>query len=102
MYVSVSRLRVEPSATEELVEAFRSRVHLVDHFDGFLGLEVWLSDQDMGEVLMVSRWNTRADFTAYMKSTEHKASHARVSTDLKAAIRLEQLEHLTGYEVVAQ
>jgi len=43
MYVSVSRLRVEPDRAAQLVEAFRSRAHLVDAFDGFEQVEVWQS-----------------------------------------------------------
>jgi antibiotic biosynthesis monooxygenase len=44
---------------------------LVDSCEGFLALEVWHSDRDAGEVIMVSRWSTREAFTAYMKSEDH-------------------------------
>ena len=55
MYISVSRLRVEPDALDELVAAFRNRMGAVDGFDGFEDLEVWASDREPGEVLMISR-----------------------------------------------
>ena len=55
MYVSMSRLRVEPHLVDELVEAFRARLGAVDAFTGFEGLEVWSSDREPGEVLVVSR-----------------------------------------------
>ena len=102
MYVSLSRLRVEPARAPELVAAFRARAHLVDRFDGFVDLQVWQSDRDPGELVMVSRWDTRAQFTAYMRSAEHKVSHDRVDPSLDAAIALERLEHLHTYEVVAE
>ena len=51
---------------------------------------------------MVSRWRDRPAFTAYMKSPEHKASHARIDPGLKQDIALRRLEHLHGYEVVAE
>ena len=102
MYVSLSRLRVEPDRSEELIAAFRARARLVDAFDGFVDLQVWRSDRDPGEILMVSRWETRSHFTRYMRSREHRISHARVDPDLDAAIRLERLEHLHTYEVVAE
>ena len=102
MYVSLSRLRVEPGRADELVAAFRARAHLVDRFDGFVDLQVWQSDRDPAELVMVSRWETRAHFTAYMRSAEHKASHDRVDPSLDAAIALERLEHLHTYEVVAE
>ena len=102
VYVSVSRLRVEEDRVEELVAAFRARAGLVDDFDGFVDLQVWRSDRDPGEVLMVSRWDSREHFKTYMRSHEHQVSHDRIGTGLKEAIRLERLEHLHGYDVVAE
>jgi heme-degrading monooxygenase HmoA len=102
VYVSLSRLRIDPDRAPELVAAFRRRAGLVDAFAGFVDLQVWQSDRDPGEIVMVSRWDTRAHFTAYMRSREHKASHDRIDPGLDAAIALERLEHLHTYEVVAE
>jgi len=102
MYVSMSRLRVEEERAPELVAAFRRRVGLVDGADGFVDLQVWQSDRDRGELLMVSRWRDRAAFKAYMRSAEHRVSHGRIDPELKDAINLERLEHLHTYEVVAE
>jgi heme-degrading monooxygenase HmoA len=103
MYVSMSRLRVRPERSDELVRAFRGRAGLVEGHDGFVDLQVWRSDRDPSEVLMVSRWRDRAAFTAYMRSADHKVSHERIDPALAEAIRLERLEHLhVGYEVVAE
>jgi heme-degrading monooxygenase HmoA len=84
------------------VAAFRRRAHLVDRVDGFIDLEVWRSDRDREEVLMVSRWRDRAAFTAYMRSADHRISHERIDPSLRAAIRLERLDHLHTYDVVAE
>jgi len=102
VYVSLSRLRVEAERAAELVAAFRRRAHLVDDADGFVDLQVWRSDRDPGEVLMVSRWRDREAFKTYMKSADHRFSHERIDPGLKAAIGLERLEHLQTYEVVAE
>jgi len=102
MYVSLSRLRVEPERAGDLVAAFRDRARLVDGFAGFVDLQVWQSDRDPGEIVMVSRWRSRAHFTAYMRSDAHRISHDRIDPGLDAAIRLERLEHLHTYEVVAE
>src|SRR5215208_3638942 len=99
MYVSMSRLRVPDERSTELVEAFRRRAHLVDDADGFVDLQVWRSDRDRGEVVMVSRWRDRDAFTAYMRSDAHRISHDRIPADLEAAIRLERLEHLHTFDV---
>jgi heme-degrading monooxygenase HmoA len=101
MYVSMSRLRVDAAQSDALVSAFRRRAHLVDCVDGFIDLEVWRSDRDREEVLMVSRWRDRAAFTAYMRSDGHRISHDRIDPAMQAAIRLERLEHLNTYDVVA-
>jgi heme-degrading monooxygenase HmoA len=98
----MSRLRVHPARADDLVRAFRNRAGLVDRFDGFLALEVWRSDRDEGEILMVSRWRDRGAFTAYMRSDAHRVSHDRIPHDLDAAIALERLEHLHTYDVVAR
>ena len=102
MYVSLSRLRVPGDRAAELVAAFRRRARLVDDADGFVDLQVWQSDRDEGELIMVSRWRDRDAFKRYMKSDDHQVSHDRIDPELQDAIRLERLEHLHTYEVVAE
>jgi heme-degrading monooxygenase HmoA len=102
MYVSLSRLRISKDRAPELVGAFRRRAHLVEEADGFVDLQVWQSDRDAGELVMVSRWRDRDAFKAYMKSERHRVSHARIDPELDRAIRLERLEHMHTYEVVAE
>jgi heme oxygenase (mycobilin-producing) len=101
VYVSLSRLRVRAERSDELVRAFRARARLVDDADGFVDLQVWQSDRDPEEVVMVSRWRDRAAFQAYMRSEDHAISHGRIDAELQRAIRLERLEHLHTYDVVA-
>ena len=98
----MSRLRVPAEQADRLVTAFRARVGLVDAHDGFVDLQVWQSDRDEGELIMVSRWRDREAFKTYMRSAEHRVSHGRIDPDLQAAIKLERLEHLHTYEVVAE
>lgn len=102
MYVSMSKLRVAPDRAEELVRAFRARIGLVDGADGFLDLEVWQSDRDASELIMVSRWRDRDAFKSYMKSDDHRRSHDRIDPALQESIKLTGLEHLHTYEVVAR
>ena len=97
----MSRLSVDPARRDELVRAFGDRAHLVDTAPGFLDLEVWQSDRDPSEVVMVSRWSSREDFTRYMRSDDHAVSHARIAPSLQEAIKLERLDHMRTYDVVA-
>ena len=98
----MSRLRVDHARSDELIAAFRRRAGRVESHAGFVDLQVWRSDRDPGEVLMVSRWRDRDAFKAYMKSHDHRLSHDRIDPSLKDAIKLERLEHLHTYEVVAE
>ncbi|HET9718605.1 MAG TPA: antibiotic biosynthesis monooxygenase [Solirubrobacteraceae bacterium] len=102
MYISLSSLRVPVDRAPELVAAFRARAHRVDGHDGFLDLQVWQSDRDPGELLMVSRWRDRDCFKAYMKSADHRLSHSRIEPSLGSEVKLERLEHLHTYQVVAE
>jgi len=102
MYISMSRLRIPESDVSELILAFAARAHLVDDADGFIDLQVWQSDRDPGEIAMVSRWRDRSAFTDYMKSEAHATSHERIDPRLQGLIKLERLEHLHSYQVVAE
>jgi heme-degrading monooxygenase HmoA len=98
----MSRLRVPAERADELVAAFRRRAHLVDDAEGFVDLQVWQSDRDSEELIMVSRWRDRDSFKAYMRSDAHRASHERIDPTLDDAIKLERLEHLHTFDVVAE
>ena len=102
MYISTSNLRVSTHRAAELITAFRRRAHAVEQHEGFVDLEIWQSDRDEGQILMISRWRDRDCFKAYMKSNDHRRSHERIDPDLKQAIKLESLEHMHTFEVVAQ
>lgn len=100
-YVSVSHLRVADDVATELIAAFRQRVHLVDSVPGFEKLEVW-QGSDPGTILMVSWWSDRDSFKAYMRSAEHRISHDRIAPELRGHIKLERLENVTSYRIVAE
>jgi heme-degrading monooxygenase HmoA len=98
----MSHLRIPRDRSDELVRAFRARARLADTAEGFVDLQVWQSDRDPGELIMVSRWQSRELFKAYMKSELHRSSHERIPPALKEVIKLERLGHLHTYEVVAE
>jgi len=102
MYVPMSRLRVDANRAPELIASFRRRAHLVDDANGFQDLQVWQSDRDASEIVMVSRWRDRAAFKEYMRSDAHRIPHERIESGLDAAIHLEALEHMHTNEVVAE
>ncbi|MET0966280.1 MAG: antibiotic biosynthesis monooxygenase [Nakamurella sp.] len=102
MYISMSRLRVAVDRSDELIAAFADRAGLVESHQGFVDLQVWRSDRDHTEVIMVSRWRDKDAFREYMKSRDHRVSHGRMDPLLRRAVTLERLENLHTYEVVAE
>jgi len=102
MYVSMSCLHVSSDRSDELVAAFRDRAGLVESHEGFIDLQVWRSDRDPAEVIMVSRWRDRDAFREYMKSSDHRVSHHRMDPLLRRAVKLDRLENMHTYEVVAE
>jgi heme oxygenase (mycobilin-producing) len=102
MYVSMSRLRIEVGRSDDLVAAFARRAGLVESHEGFVDLQVWRSDRDPTELIMVSRWRDKDAFREYMKSDDHRVSHDRIDPTLRHAVKLERLEHMHTYEVVAE
>jgi heme-degrading monooxygenase HmoA len=102
VYVSLSRLQVDEARSDELVAAFRRRAGLVESHSGFIDLQVWRSDRDPSEVIMVSRWQDKESFRAYMRSDDHRTSHERINPSLEESIDLQRLEQLHTYDVVAE
>ena len=77
-YVALSEIRVDVDGVDALRAAFDDRLRAVDGWDGFLGLELLADRRDPGRFLMVSRWESREIFVAYLRSEDHRRSHARI------------------------
>ena len=94
----VSELAVPVAAAQDLEAAFQNRLGEVEGWPGFLRLEVWRDPRHPGRYLMVSWWETRDAFSAWMQSKSHDRSHARIPTKNGApkAVRFDR------YEVIAR
>jgi heme-degrading monooxygenase HmoA len=79
MIAVVNSLPVKEGAAGRIVERFaESRGH-VQRFPGFVSMEVLRSEED-GEVLVVTRWQNRASFDAWVRSEELSPPSAPVPT----------------------
>ena len=96
MFVASNRIRADSEESlERVVEAFKGRARLVEERPGFKGLLV-LVDRKGLEVLVLSIWESRDHFKAWVDSEEFKAAHERAK-----ARRLRGVESQgKGYEVV--
>jgi heme-degrading monooxygenase HmoA len=77
-YVAVSSIEVPEEGADALVAAFADRLGAVDDWPGFLGLEVLADRRRASHYLMISRWESRERFLEYMRSDDHRRSHARI------------------------
>lgn len=97
-HVVVSELRVPPGSGPVLEGAFTHRLHEVEDQPGFVRLEVWRDPRCAERFLMVSWWDSHADYAAYMRSEAHHRSHARVPGDPHRPRAVD----VSLYEVVAR
>jgi heme oxygenase (staphylobilin-producing) len=69
-------LPVKEGAADQIVARFaESRGHVQD-FPGFVSLEVLKSDAE-DEVLVITRWQNRESFEAWVRSDEFRRAHGR-------------------------
>lgn len=78
-FVITSEVTIEPEDAGVLEAAFRDRVRLVEAAPGFQRIEVWRDVARPGVFQMVSWWDTAEAFRAYMRSEDHRVSHARIA-----------------------
>lgn len=77
-FVAHSEIRVPAAGAPALVDAFRDRLGEVEQWPGFERLEVWQDERNDQRFVMVSWWDDKESFSAYMRSPGHQRSHDRI------------------------
>jgi heme oxygenase (mycobilin-producing) len=96
MFVFVSHLTVPEQDTAELERHFRERSRLVDHFPGFLYLQLLRPESGEATHTFLTAWEDRESFRRYMRSEEHAVSHSREPAEIMARTRVRH----EAYEVL--
>ena len=74
MIAIINHLPAREGATDQIVERFaESRGH-VQHFPGFVSMEVLRSRED-NDVLVITRWRDRAAFDSWVQSEAFARAH---------------------------
>jgi heme-degrading monooxygenase HmoA len=76
-FISRSEITVPQAEMAALEQAFEDRARWVDLHAGFLGLELLRDIRGNGRYVLLTRWQSRDHFTAYMRSGDHERAHAR-------------------------
>ena len=92
MIVVINRIQPQPGTEDRLEQAF-ARASGMKDVPGCLGFEFWRNEQG-GEYLVVTRWESRAAFEAWRQSPHFQ--HAHRDTSASAGARSE----LRVYEVL--
>jgi len=96
VFVFISHLTVPPEDHGELERHFRERSGLVDHFPGFLYLQLLAPQGGTATHAFLTAWESRDAFRHYMQSQEHALSHSREPGEIMGRT---QVRH-EAYEVM--
>ncbi len=86
MVIICNRISVNREHEAAFEALFATRMKLVDRMPGFIGFQLLRPTQPNDPYIVMTTWDSEADFRAWVGSPEFKAGHARVSTLPKGAI----------------
>jgi len=80
MIVTSNRIPVNPDYAEQFEEVFEARASLVDGMKGFISFRLLRPTKDGDPYIVMTFWESRADFEAWTSSDEFKQGHAKSGT----------------------
>ena len=83
MILALSRFKVANGLEGSVASAFMNRPRLVEHAEGFLGLEVFTDSTDASVFYLSTRWSSQSAFRQWHASEAHHASHKGIPKGLK-------------------
>ncbi|MEO7001587.1 MAG: antibiotic biosynthesis monooxygenase [Ktedonobacterales bacterium] len=76
MIVSMFSVRVPEQAIAGFEASWSKRAGQVDQMPGFRGMEVLRNGAEPGAYIVLTRWDSRADFERWASSPQFSAGHA--------------------------
>jgi heme-degrading monooxygenase HmoA len=80
MFVSANRIFVDAQHTEAFETTFRNRAGLVDTMPGFISNQLLRPVNDDDPYIVLTCWQTRANFEAWVHSDAFRKGHAASGT----------------------
>ncbi|HUY77174.1 MAG TPA: antibiotic biosynthesis monooxygenase [Ktedonobacterales bacterium] len=100
MIVSLFHVRVPEQATAGFEQSWTKRAGMVDKMPGFKGLEILRAGDEPGKYIVLTRWETRADYDGWASSPAFTAGHAHSSQAAQEGQPGAQPAGLEFYEVL--
>jgi heme-degrading monooxygenase HmoA len=79
MFVAVNTIKIPTAHQATMIEAFRKNAPDLKQFNGFLGFDIWTSEND--SLLAISRWESKEAFEQYIHSDAFKQHHGGEGSD---------------------
>lgn len=80
MFVVMNRLPVNPDYAEQFEDRFINRAREVDKMSGFVRNQVLRPTNPDDPYVVLTIWQSQADFDAWVNSEEFKKGHAKSGT----------------------
>jgi len=87
----LSKFVVANDLTDKVKEAFLNRPHSVDHFPGFVRLEVLSPYDSPNEIWLFTHWQDELSYRQWHSSHSYRESHAGIPKGLKLVPSATQL-----------
>jgi heme-degrading monooxygenase HmoA len=80
MFVVMNRISINPDYADQFEERFRNRAGEVDKMQGFVRNQVLRPDNADDPYIVLTYWESKADFEAWVNSDAFQKGHARSGT----------------------
>lgn len=80
MIVVCNRIPVNPEHGDAFEQTFKDRASLVDQMDGFISFQLLRPGNPEDPYVVMTFWESRAHYEAWINSDEFKQGHARSGT----------------------
>jgi heme-degrading monooxygenase HmoA len=95
-FVAVNYIACKPEYAERFEALFKTRARAIDTLPGFIDMQVLKPTEEDGEYLVVSRWEGKEHFDAWVGSPEFLEGHKRGFEDIAAAKRAGEESPMTS------
>ena len=86
-FVAVNYIACKPDYVDRFEQLFKTRAKAIDRLPGFIDMQVLKPTEGDGEYLVVSRWEGKEHFDAWVGSPEFLEGHKRGFEDIAEAKR---------------